>query len=396
MSPDRTVVIDGNTAAAWGARLARARIIPFYPITPHSPMMEALARFVADGEMEAVVIPAESEHTVMSILQGAAMAGSRTFSGTSASGLSFMQEAYIWTPGMRLPIVMTIANREIEAPGTVGTGQQDAISVRDAGWLQIFVENNQEILDSILMAYRIAEHPNVLLPVNVCYDGLFLSHLIEAVRLPSQDDVDRFLPPYEATGLRMEPEKPQSFSPGQPGNMLMEYRFKQTLATQRAKTVINQVDEEFGLVFGRRYGGLVSEYRLEDAELALVTLGSVTGTARVAADIARDKGARVGLLKLRSLRPFPREVLCQKLQNKKAVGVISRDVCFGWGSGTVFMELRAALRDINRAPITLSFIDGLGGADITLPHLLRALDLVEQAASGKPVPEVNWLGVELI
>lgn len=375
--------------------MGRVQIIAFYPITPQSPMMEYLADFVAQGELEATIIRAEGEHSVMSLLHGAAMAGSRTFSGTSASGLSFMNEAYIWTPGMRLPIVMTIANREIEAPGTIGVGQQDAMSVRDCGWIQLFVENNQEILDTVIMAFKIAEHPEVMLPVNVCYDGLFLSHLIEPVALPSQGLVDQFLPHYEATGLKIDTKAPVSYSPMQPGPLFMEFRYKQTQAMLQAKQVINQTDAEFGRLFGRSYGGLIDKYRLDDAELALVTLGSVTGTARVAVDLARDSGLKVGLLKLRSLRPFPREVLCQELAQKAAIGVISRDVCFGWGSGTVFMELRAALQDSRQNPVMLSFIDGLSGADIPLTHLSRAIELLNQAAGSDLIKETHWLGIDV-
>jgi len=274
-------------------------------------------------------------------------------------------------------------------------GHQDAISVRDAGWIQLFVENNQEIIDSVIMAYKVAEHPDVMLPVNVCYDGLYLSHLVEPVKLPDQQVVDRFLPPYEATGLRMDPDNPMSFSPMQLGNMFMEYRYKQAQAMQQAKVVINETDEEFGRLFGRQYGGLTEQYRLDDAEIAVVTMGSMTGTARVAIDTAREKGVQVGLLKLRCLRPFPREIMCQELSGKSAIGVVSRDVSFGWGGGTVFMELRAAMRDIPRISPMLSFIDGLGGADITLPHLLRAIDVLQQAASGEPVEETTWLGLEI-
>jgi pyruvate ferredoxin oxidoreductase alpha subunit/phenylglyoxylate dehydrogenase alpha subunit len=388
-------ILNGNKAAAYGAKLSRAEIIAVYPITPQTTLVEYLSQFVADGELDASMVEVESEHSVMSVLQGSSIGGCRVFSGTSGQGLAYMYEPYIRTSTMRLPIVMCIVNREVIAPTTVWGGPQDSITVRDAGWIQIYVENNQEILDSVIMAYRIAEDPRVMLPVNICYDGFYLSHMTDFVEIPNQEKVDAFLPPYEPTQLKLDPDDPMSVDPLTPGDLLMEYRYKHLEAMKRSLGVIQEVDQAFGALFSRSYGGLLETYRAEDAEILLLTLGSVRGTARVAVDLAREKGVKVGLVKLRSLRPFPSERLREVLKGRSAVGVLDRNVCFGWSTGTVFMEVRSALLDLEQPPPVINFIDGLGGADITLDHLEKAIDVTKKAAGKKPEEEVHWLGIEI-
>ncbi len=387
-------VMDGNRAAAYGAMLARPQIVCCYPITPQTPLVEYLAQYVADGLLDADMVEVESEHSALSVLHGASLAGARTFTGTSGQGLCLMFEPYVRTSSLRLPIVMCIVTRETLTPASVWGGQQDAILVREAGWIQLFVENNQEILDTIIMAYKIAEHPDILLPVNVCYDGFYLSHLTERVDLPSRELVDEFLPPYKPTHQILDPDDVMSIDPLTPADLLMEYRYKHMAAMQKAKQVIADVHTEFAEVFGRSYGPLIEEYRMEDAEIAIIAMGSPVGTARVAVDVARDSGKRVGLLKLKAMRPFPREDLCRALGHMRAIGVIDKNVCYGWNSGAVHMELRAALKDVKDSPPTVGFIDGLGGADITLAHFARAIDLTELAAGGRIESEVTWLGLE--
>lgn len=388
----KIMVLNGNKAAAYGAKLARVQMTAAYPITPQTPLVEYLAEFVAKGELDAEMVEVESEHSALSVLQGAALAGSRTFTGTSSQGLALMYEPYIRTSTLRLPIVMGIATREVISPQTVWGGQQDALTVRDAGWIQFYVEDNQELLDTVIMAFRVAEDKRVLLPVNVCYDGFYLSHMSERVELPDQEKVDAFLPAYEPTHIVLDPERPMAVDPLTPGNLLTEYRYKHVQALNRARQVIAEVDGEYGRLFGRSYGGLVDSYRLQDADLALVTLGSMTGTARVAIDRARDEGLAVGLVKLRVLRPFPAEELRSYLAGMKAVGVVDRNVCFGWGTGMVYMELLSALCGSEITPRCIDFIDGLGGCDITLEHLLKAIALVRDVALGKEIDRVTWLG----
>lgn len=390
----KVVVMDGNKAAAYGALLSRVQVIAAYPITPQTPLVEYLSQFVADGKLDADMVEVESEHSAQSVLQGASLAGARTFTGTAGQGLAFMYEPYIRTPTLRLPIVMVIATRDGISPQCVWGGQQDAINVRDGGWIQLFVEDNQEILDTIIMAYKIAEHPDVLLPVNVCYDGFYLSHMAERVEIPPQELVDEFLPPYKPTHQILDPDNPMSIDPLTPNQLFTEYRYKHIQALQKAKQVIADVDDEFQRLFGRSYGGLIEKYRMDDAETAIVAMGSPVGTAKVAVDRAREEGKKIGLIKIRSLRPFPREALAAAIDGVKAVGVVDKNVCFGWGTGVVYMELRSVMRDVANPPVPVGFIDGLGGSDITLEHLARAIDVIQEAANGVVRQEITWLGLE--
>ncbi len=386
-------VLTGNEAAAIGARLARPTVVSVYPITPQSSCAEYIAHMVATGELDAEIVEAEGEHSVMSVLHGAALAGSRTFTASSCLGLFFMFEMYVRTSGLRLPIVMAIANREMISPNVVAGGQSDSFVVRDAGWIQLYVENCQEVLDTIIMAYKIAEHDDVRLPINVCYDGWYLSYLSEPVVIPEQELVDNFLPPYKPQAV-LDPDNPMTVDGWTPSEFFHRYRFSHCQGMEAAKTVINQVDEEYQRVFGRSYGGLFEQYRMEDAEIVLLTVGSCSGTARVAVDRMRDtQGLKVGLLKLRCVRPFPRRELCQVLDGRAAVGVMDRQVDFGWNSGAILWELRSALYDAERRPQVIGFIGGLAGADITVPDLERAIRLTADRAEGEDSPEVTWFGL---
>ena len=390
----RKKVMDGNMAAAFGAMLCRPTVLSAYPITPQTSLVEHLSTFIADGILDADMVEAESEHSVLSVLHGACLAGARVFTGTSGQGLGFMYEPYIRTSTLRLPIVMVIVNREIISPTTVWGGQQDAVSVRDAGWIQIYCENNQEILDSVIMAFRIAEDPDVLLPVNVCYDGFYLSHMSEGVDAPSQKRVDQFLPPFKMDHLKLDPREPMAVDPMTSGDLLTEYRYKHIAAMQRSKGVIDRVDREFQSLFNRGYGGQVETYRTEDAEFLLVTMGSSSGTAKVAIDRAReDLGIRVGLLKIRALRPFPAEKIVEAAEGKKAIAVIDRNVCFGWGTGATFMEIKSALGPKAEGKSLLNYIGGLGGADITVNHIYNIIQSMSRNR-GKKMKSVSWLGID--
>ncbi len=386
------MVVDGNKAAALGAMLSRPMMVAAYPVTPQTPLVEYLSQFVGDGLLDADLVEVEGEHSALSVLHGASLAGGRVFTGTSGQGLAFMFEPYVRTAPLRLPIVMAIATRDGISPQSVWGGQQDAVTVRDCGWIQIFVENNQEILDSIIMAYRIGEDPEVLLPVNVCYDGFYLSHMSEAIAVPDQALVDQFLPPYHPTHVKLDPEIPMAVDPLTPGLLFTQYRQSHVEAQERAKTVIDRVDREFQRTFGRSYGGLIESYRMEDADIALVAMGSPCGTAKVSVDRAREKGIRVGLVKIRSLRPFPVEKLSEALKGVKGIGVIDKSVCFGWGSGVLYMELCAALQGRN-VPV-LDFIGGLSGSDITFDHFELAIRRTLETSTGKSFQKVHWFGID--
>lgn len=385
-------VMNGNKAAAVGAKLSRPDVIAAYPITPQTPIVEYLTQFVADGELDSFMSEVESEHSAMSILTGASLAGSRTFTATSSQGLALMYEPYFRASTLRLPIVMGIANREMISPQTVWGGPQDALSVRDSGWIQIYVEDNQEILDMMIQAFKIAEDKRVLLPVNICYDGFYLSHMTEKVEIPDQEQVDRFLPPYKPAHIILDPERPMAVDPLTNGNLLMEYRFKHLQAQKQALKVIREVDKEFARHFGRSYGGLIEAYRCNDAEIALITIGSMTGAAREAVDIKRKEGIKVGLIKIRAVRPFPADEIRENLQGKKAFGVVDRNVSFGWNTGIIYQEVRSALYEIEKKIPSIPFIGGLGGEDLTVNHFMDAIDLVNRVAASKEmVQETIWL-----
>jgi len=387
-------VLNGNKAAAYGAKLCRPGILAVYPITPQTTVSEYICQFKANGELDSTIVEAESEHSVMSILTGASMAGSRVFTATSGQGLLYMCEPYVRVSTCRLPIVMCIVNREIISPTTVWCGHQDAITLRDGGWIQIYVEDNQEILDTIIMAFRVAEDPEVMLPVNVCYDGFYLSHMVDIVDVPDQETVDRFLPRYKPGQLILDPDNPMAVDPAMPGDLLMEFRYKHLMAMEIAKEKIGQVDREFAQTFGRSYGGLIEAYCCDDADYLLVTMGSATGTARVAIDHAREKGIPFGLVKVRALRPFPAKELARVATGKKAIGIFDRNVSFGWNSGTLFMETRSAFFAEKVNLPMVNFIAGLGGLDIRVDQIEDCMEKVVHAARTKLDQEVYWVGIE--
>jgi phenylglyoxylate dehydrogenase alpha subunit len=386
-------IMEGNEAVAHGARLCRPDVVAGYPITPISSTWDHLFKFKADGLLNAETVAVEGEHSSMSVLIGAAESGARTFTCSASQGLFFMFEAYVNASTLRLPIVMALATREPNGPQGVSSSDQDAVMVKEAGWIQIFVESVQEIPDSIVMAYKLAEDPQVLLPVSVCYAGFYLSYLYAPVELPEQEKVDQFLPPL-VMNPRLDPAKPMTASVFTNGNITTEYRYKHLAAMQRAKTKLDEIDSEFQRVFGRHYGGQIEEYRCQDAEIILLAMGSCTGTIKVTVDKKRKEGLKIGLIKVRMFRPFPKERLARALRGKKAVGVLDRDVDFGWNCGSLFTDLKVALFDAGINLPTVNFIDGLSGLDITEEHIERAIEIIQQAAEGKIPQEVTWLSLE--
>jgi len=388
-------VITGNAAAAYGAMLCRPSVVTSYPITPMSEVAEQLSSFHADGLLDAEMVEVEGENSAMNVVTGASVAGGRTFTATSSWGLSFMYDAVQTTAGYRAPVVMAIANRESPGILAVSGGQQDIISVRDTGWIQIIVEDVQEILDTIIMAYRLAEDYDIQLPVMVNYDGFYLSYMATEVEIPVQQDVDRFLAP-----LKQQPQR-TVLNPGEPLGCgthgievgYVELRYRHCAAMERAIAKLDEIDRDFGESFGRSYGGQVEEYRTEDAEILLVTSGSVSGTAKEVVDARRAAGMKVGLVKLRLFRPFPRTRLAGVLKGRKAIGIIDRSVGFGWNCGPMYMEIRALTPETGIMPL-LSYIDGLANLDITAPHVERVVDEVYAASRGEPYQEVTWIPLE--
>ena len=387
-------IVDGNQAAAYGAKLSKPEVVAAYPITPQTPLVEYIASMIARGELDAEMVEVESEHSALSVLHGASLAGARTFTATSSQGLSLMYEPYFRTSTLRLPIVMCIVTREMISPQSVWGGQQDAVTVRDAGWIQLYVEKNQEVLDTIIQAYRLAEDRRVLLPVNVCIDGFYLSHMAEKVDIPEQKTVDEFLPPLVMDHIKLDPKEPMSVDPLTPGDLLTHYRKKHVEGLENSKNVLEEVDREFAEVFGRYYHGKIEPYMMEDAEMALVTMGSMSGTARVIVKEARERGIRIGLLKLKMFRPFPKEEFRELLKDVNVIGVIDRNVSFGLSSGTVFYELKSALWG-HHNPFMVNFIAGLGGSDISKMHVKKVIEILEDVhRSEKVEKEVIWMDLE--
>jgi pyruvate ferredoxin oxidoreductase alpha subunit len=306
-----------------------------------------------------------------------------------------MYDALQETSGFRAPVVMVNANRETPGIHAVSSGQQDMISTRDTGWVQIIVENDQEILDQIIMAYKLAEDNDILLPVMVNYDGFYLSYLAEAVEIPKIEDVDQFLASLKKQPPRQKLVPGVSIGCGSHGMEMgyVEARYKHCQAMERVKNKVDEIDKAFGDYFGRYYGGQIEEYRTDDADIIIVASGSATGTVRTVVDTKREEGIKVGLVKMRLFRPFPAERLIKVLKGRKAIGVIDRSLSFGWKYGPMCTELKALTADIGLIPI-LSYIDGLANLDITIPHIGRVIDEVNDAAQGKPYQDVTWIPME--
>jgi pyruvate/2-oxoacid:ferredoxin oxidoreductase alpha subunit len=374
----------GNHAVSYGVRLARAEVIAAYPITPQTQIVEMLAEFCSDGSLDARFIKVESEHSAMAASIGASSVGARAFTATSSHGLLLMHEMLHWAAGARLPIVMANVNRAVGPGWNVWTEQTDSLAQRDTGWIQIYCESNQETLDTVLQGFRIAEA--VRLPVMLILDAFILSHTEEPTDVPGQAEVDAFLPRYEAD-WRLDPDDPHAFNMLVAPEHYMEFRLQIEQAMEEAQRVAQAADDEFEAHFGRRYG-LVEPYRLDDAELALVTAGASTGTARVVVDELRAQGLPVGLLKLRFFRPFPAAQVRQLLGRVRKVGVIDRSISFGQG-GIFAAELRAALYDQPQRPAVFGFIAGLGGRDIT-PATLYGITSYLAAHDASPEQAIWW------
>jgi pyruvate/2-oxoacid:ferredoxin oxidoreductase alpha subunit len=379
-------ILVGNHAVSWGVMLARAEVISAYPITPQTTIVEELSVLCADGRLKAKFIPVESEHSAMACCIGASAAGVRTFTATSSQGLALMHEMLHWATGARLPIVMANVNRALGSPWNIWGEQTDSLSQRDTGWLQLYCESNQEVLDTVIQAFKIAEE--IRLPVMLVLDAFFLSHTAEPVEIPEQSLADDFLPRYQPE-FRLDPKDPHSFGCLTQPEYFMEFRHKIQQSMLQGKAVSERVDKEFGQAFGRKYG-LIEAYRCEGADLILVTSGTIASTARVVVDALREKGRKVGMVKVRLFRPFPKEELWEVLRESEKVAVVDRNVSFGVG-GIFAQELRAAFCNEKTRPPIFSYIAGLGGRDVT-PQVLN--DVVYQTYKrSEPEEQSVWVGM---
>ena len=355
---------EGSHAIAEVIRLCKPAVISAYPITPQTHIVEDLAQMVADGKLNAQFVNVESEHSAASVVLGASATGVRSYSATSSQGLFYMAEVIFNIAGLRLPVVLTDANRAISAPINIWNDQQDTVSLRDAGWIQLYAEDIQEAVDLHIIAYRIAEDKSMMLPVMVCVDGFILTHGIETVNIPSQEEVDKFLPPYKAL-YKLDVDNPMTLGPLVGPDQYMETRYALHKTLEEALGFIPEINAEFAKVFGRTYHGLIEKYHTDDAERVIVAMGSVCGTIKDVVDDLRKKGKKVGLLKVTSYRPFPQQAIYEALKNVAKVAVLDKALSLG-AYAPLAVEVRSVFTGKKKAPkVISSFIAGLGGRDIT-------------------------------
>lgn len=385
-------VLTGNQAVAYGAMLSDVQVVAAYPITPQTTIIEELAEMLSEGLADFDYIRVESEHSAMAACIGASMGGVRTFTATCGQGLLLMHEMLHYATGARVPVVMANVNRAVAAPWNIWSDQNDSVSQRETGWIQLYCEGNQEVLDTTIMAFKIAE--KLKLPAMVVLDAFFLSHTSEPVDIPDNKMVRGFLPSYDPGDHWLDPDNPKSFGPITMNDAYMEFRWQIQRDMERAKGFITEIHEEFGRVFGRSYKQ-VEGYRAEDAEIILVLSGTVASTGRDAIDLLKEKGEKVGMVKIKTLRPFPREEIIAALRGKKKVAVIDRNFSPG-ATGIWAQEIRSALYELpeNQRPIIYGYIAGLGGRDISVKTIESIYE--KTLSSDQPDDIDMWIGVKYV
>ncbi len=397
------IIENGNTAAALGVRLCRPQVIAAYPITPQTPVTEKLSEYVEEGTLAAEYIPVESEHSAMAVCIAASSAGSRVFTATSANGLLYMHEQIQWAAGARLPIVMCVVNRAVGAPWNIWNDQQDSISQRDTGWIQIYCADHQQIIDTVIKAYWLAEKVSV--PIMVCYDGYILSHTFMPFDLPQQKQVDSFLPPFKPE-YALNPDEPANLNTvtlpdvrvdvrGELAHGYMEIRYLLQKDTRLALQEAAQAEKRFTEVFGRGGDPYIEPYLCDDAEYVAVGLGSITYQLRVCVDALRKEGIKVGVMGVRYYRPFPDKAIADALKGKKAVIVFEKALSYGY-EGALASDLKSALYEYlagtGSLPVIQNYIVGIGGREIRTDDLTKAL---KAATKGRVSQEPVWIGLKL-
>ena len=381
--------LEGSHAVAEIVKLCKPGVISAYPITPQTHIVEDLAKMVADGELDSQFVNVESEHSAASVVLGGVAAGVRSYTASSSQGLLYMGEVIFNIAGLRLPLVLTCANRAISAPINIWNDQQDSISLRDAGWIQLYAEDIQEAVDLHLIGYRLSEDKSVMLPVMVCMDGFILTHGIETVDIPSQEQVNIFLPAYQPL-YKLDPEHPITLGPLVDPDGYLETRYAIEETHKDVLKLLPKITTEFAKVFGRTYNGLIEGYKIKDAERVIVAMGSVCGTIKEVIDEMRAKGKKVGLLKITSFRPFPAQEIYEALKDVSKVAVLDKSVSLG-SVPPVAGEVKAAFCGKKKKPqVISSFVAGLGGRDITkdsvkeIYRLLTAKELTGEFIDLKP------------
>lgn len=383
------MVMSGNSAQAYAALRARVQVISAYPITPQTTIVEKLADFVADGELPAQFVKVESEHSALQVCVSASALGARTYTATSSQGLLLMHELLHWAAGMRTPIVMGVVNRSVAPPWSLGADHADTMSQRDTGWIQFYAESNQEVLDTVLQAYRLAEDPAIRLPVMVTEDAFYLSHTVEPVEVPAPSLVDSFLPARDARAV-LVPGVPVRLGSFTGPVEYVEFRREVAKAMERVPEAFQRIEKDYQSLTGRTHGGALSCYRANDADAVLITMGTMTTTARSVVDEMRAEGARVGLAKLRLFRPFPAEALRELARGTDRIGVVDRSFTFG-AAGPAATEVAAAIYGGSHHPLISNFIVGIGGREVTPAHIRAMFD---RLLAGKG-PETRWMDLPL-
>ncbi len=393
---DKEELISGSEAIAVACKLADVDVITAYPIRPYDTVMQYVAKLVSNGEMDCEYIVAESEHSQFEIVKHASAVGARVFVGSSGVGWMYAFEALTVTPALRIPMVAMVGNRALDDPGAFGVEHNDALAVRDLGWMLVWVDTAQEAFDHALLAWRIAEDRRIFLPCALGCDGAFLTHSQTMVKIPAQEKVNEFLPRYDRGDLRLHPDNPITIAPQANEDWVMEIRKQNDAAARRSPEVIREAYADFERIFGRRYGNpFFEEYETEDADIVLLGMGTMSMPVRVAIRKMRKEGKKVGFVRLRWFRPFPTEALQAALSRFGAVGVIDRDYSFGspYFSGVVANEVRTAMYDAERRPPIVGFICGLGGREVTVPDVRKMADMTFQAASGVRLNDTYWIGL---
>ena len=385
--------MSGNEAVAHAIKQVEPDVMPAFPITPSTELPQFVSNFIANGEIDTEFIPVESEHSSMSAAIGASAAGARALTATSSCGLALMWEVLYVAASNRLPLCMAVVNRALSGPLNINSEHSDSMGARDSGWLQIYAENNQEAYDNFIQAYRISEHKDVMLPIMICQDGFITSHAVENITLMETEDVKKFVGTYEPEHFLLNPEEPMAVGPYAVSNYCMEAKRAQAQAMMNAKQVILDVADEFRELTGRGFG-LFEEYCLDDAEYAIIAIGSACGTIKDAVDKMRSEGKKVGLLKVRVFRPFPGKEMAEALKGCKAVGIFDRCESYSANGGPLGAELMAAMyRNKNQAE-TVNYIYGLSGRDLTVEQVEETFDeLMQVAEEGTAGNAYRYIGL---
>jgi pyruvate ferredoxin oxidoreductase alpha subunit len=397
--------LNGDEAVAFAVKQADVDVVAAYPITPQTIIVEKFSEYVANGEVNTEFVCTESEHSAMAACLAAATTGARTFTASASAGLALMHEMLFVTSGCRAPVIMAIANRALSAPLNIHGDHSDAMAQRDSGWIQIYAESAQEVYDSIFQAFRIGEHLDVQLPVMVGLDGFTLSHTLERIQVLASDDVKKFvgtrqLPTVlthdgKSVPYRLDPANPMTMGPFAMPNYYFEFKRQQEEAMRNALRVIPQVQEEYGKLTGRHYGnGLTEKYQVDDAEIAIVCLGSTAGTIKTVVDELRFNGVKAGLLRIRTFRPFPAEEMTKALAKVKAVAVLDRSLSFGGNGGAIYHETRHAMYDSATHPYVVNYIYGLGGRDTSPSQIRKVFEDLKDIIQTKRVKEkTRYIGL---